>query len=253
MNIIKKNWSIIIIVILLGVIWYLYTSPKKEVVETQKTPTQTTVKTPELSEKIKNETIKETYTGQTINVTYPTLNSTEATKAIKKYIDEEISIFKENTDWGVDTGISPVENSDLFLTIDYREEKSSHIHTYVFIEETYTGGAHPLHMSKTFSVSRSGKVLSVTDLFTNEKDGLFTIAPFVQKELSSRGIGDASQIKEGAAPTVENYQNFIPTDTSLTIIFDPYQVAAYAAGTQIVEIPLSKFKGIANPDVFTVQ
>ncbi len=57
-------------------------------------------------------------------------------------------------------------------------------------------------------------------------------------------------INDGTAPTEANFQNFIVTDSGVTFIFDPYQVAPYSSGTQTVEVPLSVFKSVASSDVF---
>lgn len=49
---------------------------------------------------------------------------------------------------------------------------------------------------------------------------------------------DTQWISEGTAPKEENFENFLITDNALIIIFDPYEVAPYAAGSVFVEIPL---------------
>jgi hypothetical protein len=58
-----------------------------------------------------------------------------------------------------------------------------------------------------------------------------------------RQFGDSEDtrafIESGAGPTLENYANFTLDMAGLSIHFDPYQVAAGAAGSPTVEIPYS--------------
>jgi hypothetical protein len=54
-------------------------------------------------------------------------------------------------------------------------------------------------------------------------------------------------LSAGADPLSENYQRWNISNEGLTITFDAYQVAAYAAGPQIVVIPFSALQSIINP------
>ena len=64
-------------------------------------------------------------------------------------------------------------------------------------------------------------------------------------EISTR---DLSPFLEGAAPTPENYKSWNMQPDGLRITFDPYQVAAYAAGPQTVFVPYSELGDIMRPD-----
>ena len=55
--------------------------------------------------------------------------------------------------------------------------------------------------------------------------------------------------EEGFAPNDDNYSNWIIDGQTLRIYFPPYQVAAYAAGSFEVSIPLSQLRDILKPGV----
>ena len=59
---------------------------------------------------------------------------------------------------------------------------------------------------------------------------------------------DDDWIKRGAGAELTNYDNWTITKKGLGITFDPYQVAAYAAGPQNVVVPYSALKEIIKPD-----
>ena len=61
-------------------------------------------------------------------------------------------------------------------------------------------------------------------------------------------MSDPDWLKSGAGPSWSNFQDFLLLPDTLVIRFPPYQVAAYAAGDQKVEIPLSKLSGLMRDD-----
>jgi hypothetical protein len=111
----------------------------------------------------------------------------------------------------------------------------------------YTGGAHPNSYSSTFTFDLAqNKVLTLDALFLPDSSPLETIWPIVQTSLQSQltDISDADWIEQGAGLNPDNYQNFMLTEDALIFHFDPYQVAPYVAGPQMVSIPLADLQGI---------
>ncbi len=207
------------------------------------------------STKVRDETIADNASYYTISAVYPVVKDDVITGYFKKFVQDSITEFKNDTSWAAGDGASaaPAEAADLSLTIKYKEQKSSKADNFVFSSDVYTGGAHDLQATQTFSFSATGQLIMLSSLFTNGDEGLKTIAPYVQQKLSSMQYADTDMIKEGTAPTEENFQNFSIQDDSITFIFDPYSVAPYAAGTQTVTVPLSVFKNIASPDLFVTR
>ena len=59
---------------------------------------------------------------------------------------------------------------------------------------------------------------------------------------------DEAWIQRGAAAELTNYESWTIDRKGLGITFDPYAVAAYAAGPQHCSVPHSALQGIIRPD-----
>ncbi|HQY21987.1 MAG TPA: RsiV family protein, partial [Ignavibacteria bacterium] len=99
--------------------------------------------------------------------------------------------------------------------------------------------------STTFNYSTSGEgPLSFSSLFKKDIDYLNYITTICIKDLSLR-LNDKDEdntdmILDGASADEKNFTNWSVKDDTLTIIFNPYQVAPYVYGMQDVGIPLSE-------------
>ncbi len=204
------------------------------------------------STKVRDETVSDNASYYTISATYPITKDDVINGYFKSFVDSNISQFKDDTSWAAGDGANaaPAEAASLSLSIKYREEKHARVDNYVFEVDTYTGGAHDLEATKTFSFSSTGQQVMLGSLFTNDTAGLKTIAPYVRAQLAKVPGADQSMISDGTVPTADNYQSFTVADDSVTFIFDPYQVAPYSSGIQTVTVPVSAFKSIASTDIF---
>ena len=90
------------------------------------------------------------------------------------------------------------------------------------------------------------------DLFNPKSNYLSVISAYCIKDLKDQSKKNdmlmEDQIKEGAAPRADNYSAWTITRKGLWITFDPYQVAAYAAGPQHILVPYSVLKDIIKAD-----
>lgn len=229
----------------------IYTqSARVSEIKPNNTITETPTLEPWTSTEVKKEGISESTDQYSISAHYPITKDDRITTQFKNFVDEQITQFKNDTEWANNPDIAPAQAQTLSLDIDYRNDKSKNADNYVFTVLTYTGGAHGLQATKTFSYDINGKLIKLSDLFTTGESGLKTISTFVIRDLIGRSISDSTWINEGASPNSENYQNFTISEDGLTFIFDPYQVAPYSAGAQNVTVPLTNFKNIANPNIF---
>ena len=89
-------------------------------------------------------------------------------------------------------------------------------------------------------------MLRLGQLFLPGSNYLESIANYCIGQLSSRNIGFDS-FSTGAQPLQENYGNWNITADGLLITFDEYQVAAYAAGPQEVNVPYAEVQSIIDP------
>lgn len=101
---------------------------------------------------------------------------------------------------------------------------------------------------------KNGKRIELADLFNPKSNYLNVISAYSIKDLKEQSKKEKDsmlmddQIEDGAAARADNYRAWTITRKGLWIVFDPYQVAAYAAGPQHVLVPYSALKPIVKPD-----
>lgn len=139
-----------------------------------------------------------------------------------------------------------------------------------------TGGAHPAPVEAAFVFDRhAGKLVTLDDLFTDPDAARRALANFAHDALLKRFManaprpGDGSSaeairgwkssmlqmLDDGTQPTTVNYSLFVvragegegAPSAGLTLVFPPYQVAAYVYGTQTVEVPAAVFAKFLKP------
>jgi hypothetical protein len=135
------------------------------------------------------------------------------------------------------------------LSDKYKMYSGSDTISYVFDTYADTGGAHPNSYYKTFTFdSKTGAQLMLGNLFVNNSGYLEKLSTISRTQLSVGQDGDnsgaGSMMLDGTTPIASNFQNFYIDGTNLVILFDPYQVASYAAGPQQVSVPLSELNDI---------
>jgi hypothetical protein len=115
------------------------------------------------------------------------------------------------------------------------------------------GAAHGSSVTVVLNYDiKNKKKLALVDLFQAKSNYLSVLSAYCIKDLQDQSRKNdmlmADQIKEGAGPRPENYGAWTITRKGLWVTFDPYQVAAYAAGAQHVLVPYSALKSIIKPD-----
>ena len=126
-----------------------------------------------------------------------------------------------------------------------------------FTVSSYSAGAaHPNSYTDTVNFDlKNGKLIKLADLFQPGAKYLQALSNYCIQELKKQAkaqganaLLDEDWIKKGAGAELTNYENWAITKKGLEITFDPYQVAAYAAGPQTVTVPYSTLKDIIKPD-----
>jgi hypothetical protein len=166
--------------------------------------------------------------------------------AVKSIVDGEIAAFKGSM---AEMPAMPISAGSSF-DIQYQliGQKGS-IWSIQFNVNGYAdGAAHPYHYAIPFNYDlQNAKQLTLDDIFLPNSNYLQTLSDYSKTELTSRNIGFEDGFQQGAEPTAENYKNWnISNEGFLVITFNEYQVAAYAAGPQVVTIPLSSLGQIIN-------
>jgi hypothetical protein len=146
--------------------------------------------------------------------------------------------------------------SDIIVGYTAALAKNDLISIEFTISSYSAGAAHPNSYSDVLNFDlKNGKQLKLTDLFQPGAKYLQAIATYcieaLKKQAKEQGdysTTDDDWVKRGAGAVPANYQNWTITRKGLEITFDPYQVAAYAAGPQQVTVPYSTLRDIIKPD-----
>lgn len=124
------------------------------------------------------------------------------------------------------------------------------------IVQTYTGGIHPDHNSKAANYSMiTGDVLTLgsilTDIHAIEPLYQLILQNLEQNKSALQLIGGYEQIVYEYLVTDESYnEEWFFSSTGLCFFFPPYEIAPYAVGTVVVEIPYESLTGIIADDFF---
>jgi len=199
----------------------------------------------------------------TIDAEYPQIEGDARfdgfNREARSLVTKDVAAFNagqtsEESDSGSDT---PADTQYSSLGIGYEIRLATDdLISIEFSEGTYeAGAAHGNSVTTVLNYDvRNGKKLALADLFNPKSNYLTVISAYCIKELKDRSKKENDSmlsddlIQSGASPRADNYRAWSITKKGLWITFDPYQVAAYAAGPQNVLVPYSALKDIIKPD-----
>ena len=199
-----------------------------------------------------------------IDAVYPQLtgsgspNYEKFNQTIRGMVTKKVNAFKTELAPSPDNP-PPTEleslGSDLNVAYSVALAKDDLISVLLDVGSYSAGAAHPNSYSEVVNFDlKNGKALKLADLFQPGSKYLQTIAAYCITDLKKQGkqgqdsMLEDDWIQRGAAPEADNYINWTIGKKGLGIIFDPYQVAAYAAGPQRVLVPYSALKGLIKTD-----
>lgn len=191
--------------------------------------------------------IKEEKAHYTIEVTYPKTGHAVIDRALEAWAVSVERDFRalaaepvqSPSPWAVDLKYDIARNDDAMFAV-------------VFTHYSYTGGAHPNTFRRTFNfLMPDGADVELPELFTLrgvQRISDISIAQLKPALTAPDGMSDVDWIKRGAGPNARNFKSFVLQPRVLEVFFDPYQVAAYAAGPQEVRIPLTRLNDAIRVD-----
>ena len=153
--------------------------------------------------------------------------------------------------------VTPAETLTSSLDSDYEIRLATDdLISIAFSESAYErGAAHPNSNTSVLNYDiRNRKKLALADLFNAKSNYLKAISDYCIKDLKQQAKKDkdsmlsGDMIQSGAAARADNFNAWTITKQGLWITFDPYQVAAYAAGPQKVLIPYPALKDLIKVD-----
>ncbi len=205
----KKNLIIIFLVILLSTITYLIIKNKRNKYNIN-------------------------HNDNNITINYPSTNYLKVNTIIKEYLDTSINNFKNIT--------LDKTKTTYYLIINYKEYHYQNLISYIFFSESFTGGAHPIHLIKSFIYNiDTNSFITINTLIKNNSNILKELSNYTYKTLSNKKIFQNqvvnNMLKEGTLPTTDNFKNILFTDKGLIIYFERYQIAPYYYGDYNIIVP----------------
>jgi hypothetical protein len=172
-------------------------------------------------------------------------------QAVARMVTESAGAFKKELADMAREGDAPEKVANLGVTYEIIAADKDFI-SVLFTFWEYAGGAHPNTFTKSFNydLNRDAPV-RLADLFTQNANYLNVISGYSIGELKK--LDTVNHAEEGAGPKIENFHSWNITPAGLKIIFDRYQVGAYAVGPHEVVIPYSVLKPIIRPDGLLAQ
>jgi hypothetical protein len=205
---------------------------------------------------ITNRYIKESTTSYDINVAYPQISGmantnieTKINSDLESFAKKAVEDFKfSETDTSVEVNIGAGKSTYEMNFEKVNVAVSVPIISFSFGQEFYSSGAaHPGHVFTALNYNlETGNKVTLKNIFTGNY--LKVISDESIKRLNQKMGSSANQdqVKSGAGQKEENFVVFFPTPSGLKIIFNEYQVAGYAAGSQEITIPYSVLKPVIN-------
>ena len=172
-------------------------------------------------------------------------------------ITKDVAAFKssETAEEPDETSDLPAETQTSTLDISYQIRfATEELISVEFHEGQYSrGAAHGSSYTAVLNYDvKNGRKISLADLFNPKSNYLSVLSTYSSKDLKEKlkkdEMLDEDMVKSGTEPRADNYAAWTITRKGLWITFDPYQVAAYAAGPQHVLVPYSALKDIIKPD-----
>ncbi|HXG95095.1 MAG TPA: RsiV family protein [Blastocatellia bacterium] len=205
----------------------------------------------------KSITTKNKKPAYTIEAKYPLIEGSTSTgaagfnKEVNSLIASEIADFKKSA--ADAESPDPATSTESGLTIDYEITfATSDLISVAFTSSPYfAGAAHPNQFTHVLNYDlKAGKPITLGSLFKPGANYLTTIANYCTAQLKKQlgSLSDPDMIKEGASANRDNYRNWNIGRKGIEITFEPYQVAAYAAGPQLVIVRYSALKDLLNPN-----
>lgn len=158
-------------------------------------------------------------------------------------LEEEADLPDETQTSSLDIGYQVRLATDDLISVEFTQGQYSR------------GAAHGNSITAVLNFDvKNGKKLALADLFNANSKYLTVISDYSIRDLKEQSKRDKDsmleddQIQDGAAARADNFRAWTITRKGLLIVFDPYQVAPYAAGPQQVIVPYSALKPIVKPD-----
>lgn len=186
----------------------------------------------------------------TLSISSPLTDSKELNTPIQKWIQDQETEF-----------LDEVKANQITLQGDHRGELNIKVETnkindrmysLVFTSSKVTGGANGNESIKPFNISTAeNKILALSDVMTLDKAAIDRIITIVKKDLEKqKDIADLV-FDDYLQEVLENPSQWkwSISNKAFTLYFDKFEIAAGAAGSIQVKIPLESLRSYLNKDL----
>jgi hypothetical protein len=176
--------------------------------------------------------------------TYPVFSCVDNVEAednlnglVKNAVDTHISNIETSS---ADFNMRSVGNADY----DVVQNNEKYVSARINYNVNLTGGTGDSGIIKINYDLENNEFVELKDLFPGVVDYVSQISQYSIVALKAKLGADASddQIESGASVNADNFQTFVFDETSLTIVFNKYQVGPGALGNPEVSIPFNEIQ-----------
>lgn len=167
---------------------------------------------------------------------------------------DAVNRFMDNTSRNFNYTVASLQTLGLGKQLHYKEiwklntkiyYNNNNIVSYKLFKKVYTGGAHGMEADQFLVFDlKTGKKITEHDIF---EDGFEPKLSDLMKQqiMFDHGYESAEQMLNNGFFGIGNIKpngNFAISDSAITYIFNPYEIACYANGETQVSIPFSKIR-----------
>ena len=192
-----------------------------------------------------------------IKADVPRPDSAQLETYIHKIVNERIEGFRKGVSQPSEGDIASAPGAQLELQGDL--VTSTAFVNYKLLNYVYTGGAHGMPLTETFSFSRANPTepIMFEDLFVNNDAFLPIVTSSVIPQIMAKykdiyadstvyTIEDLTQALTQETEWSDYFQNFVLTDEGITFIFSAYSIAPYSEGEPEITVPWSVVESILS-------
>lgn len=182
-----------------------------------------------------------------IKIDYEETGIEKIDKSIVEYVNDKKKEFIDIVDIS-----GRVETSKYNLIVNVQNKEYNNLISVQATSFAYTGGAHYTREDKSFIYNtKINNYITFLDLLIDED--FDKIKPIILESLynyakDKKIILNEDWVNNGTKYSLENYELFYFNKEGLNIVFVPYQVASWADGEIIINIPYDKLKGIIKDE-----
>jgi hypothetical protein len=173
---------------------------------------------------------------------------------IRTFTLDIVDAFRRGVEPETDIILAQDGTSDLALHSSTLLASPTHVSFQFDTAEYYSGAAHPNHFARMLTIDMEhGTMVRPEEFFASSSAGVEFLSRATREILRERFMDDEDTLRTmttpGTAPLWENFRNVGLTPLGLVVVFDPYHVAPYARGPQVVRIPSNTISALLTPRI----